>query len=177
MWTADGRNIVEGARIVDGKIVLEGVADAPGNAYFEILNATSREGYRLASIKGQSFVLEPGELTLTMDSRTEFIVQGGHYNDIVVNSWRLSPEYVRLRDDYLRADQPADGETRADRQAREARAAELFEEMLRLESQGRRRVALGHEEPSGAQAHDPVHLAAESVDHGCASATGGNDPE
>ena len=147
LWAADGRNIVEGARIVDGTIFLEGVVGAPANAYFEILNATSRDGYRLASIKGQSFVLEPGELTLTMDSRTELIVQGGHYNDIVVNSWRLSPEYVRLRDDYLRADQPVDGETVADRQAREARSAELFEEMLRLESQGRRRVALGHEDP------------------------------
>ncbi|MXW45685.1 MAG: AhpC/TSA family protein [Gammaproteobacteria bacterium] len=147
LWTADGRNIVEGARIVDGRIFLEGVVDAPANAFLEILNATSREGYRLASIKGHAFVLEPGELTLTMDSRTEFVVQGGRYNDIVVNSWRLSPEYLRLRDDYLRADRPVEGETRADRQARETRAAELFEEMLRLESLGRRRVALGHEDP------------------------------
>ena len=147
LWTADGRNIVEGARIVDGRIFLEGVVDAPANAFLEILNATSREGYRLASIKGHAFVLEPGELTLTMDSRTEFVVQGGRYNDIVVNSWRLSPEYLRVRDDYLRADRPVDGETSADRLARETAAAELFDEMLRLESQGRRRVALGHADP------------------------------
>ena len=147
LWTADGRNIVEGARIVDGRIFLEGVVDAPANAFLEILNATSREGYRLASIKGHAFVLEPGELTLTMDSRTEFVVQGGRYNDIVVNSWRLSPEYLRVRDDYLRADRPVDGETLADRLARETAAAELFDEMLRLESQGRRRVALGHADP------------------------------
>ena len=147
LWTADGRNIVEGARIVDGRIFLEGVVDAPANAFLEILNATSREGYRLASIKGHAFVLEPGELTLTMDSRTEFVVQGGRYNDIVVNSWRLSPEYLRVRDDYLRADRPVDGETLADRLARETTAAELFDEMLRLESQGRRRVALGHADP------------------------------
>ncbi|MDE0453971.1 MAG: TlpA disulfide reductase family protein [Gammaproteobacteria bacterium] len=142
-----GGNVIAETMIVDGRIFLQGVADAPGNAYFEILNATTREGYRLASIKGQSFVLEPGELTLTMDSRTEFIVQGGHYNDIVVNSWRLSPEYVRLREDYLRADQAVEGETRADRLTREARAAALFDEMLRLENQGRRRIALGHEDP------------------------------
>ena len=147
LWTADGRNVVEGARIVDGRIFLEGVVDAPANAFLEILNATSREGYRLASIKGHAFVLEPGELTLTMDSRTEFVVQGGRYNDIVVNSWRLSPEYLRVRDDYLRADRPVDGETLADRLARETTAAELFDEMLRLESQGRRRVALGHADP------------------------------
>ena len=142
-----GGNVIAETMIVDGRIFLQGVADAPGNAYFEILNATTREGYRLASIKGQSFVLEPGELTLTMDSRTEFIVQGGHYNDIVVNSWRLSPEYLRLREDYLRADQAVEGETRADRLTREARAAALFDEMLRLENQGRRRIALGHEDP------------------------------
>ncbi|MCY3814792.1 MAG: TlpA disulfide reductase family protein [Gammaproteobacteria bacterium] len=142
-----GGIVVAETMIVDGRIFLEGVADAPGNAYFEILNATTREGYRLASIKGQSFVLEPGELTLTMNSRTEFIVRGGHYNDIVINSWRLSPEYLRLREDYLRADQAVEGETRADRLTREARAAALFDEILRLENQGRRRIALGHEDP------------------------------
>ena len=142
-----GGNIVAEAQIVDGTIFLEGVAGAPRNVHFEILNAAGRDGYRLASMKGQAFVLEPGELTLTMDSRAEFIVQGGHYNDIVVNSWRLSPEYVRLRDDYRRADGAVAGETEAERRAREDRAAALFEEMLRLESQGRRRVALGHEDP------------------------------
>ena len=149
LWTAepDSRSIVAQAQIVDGRILLEGTVDAPRIVYFEILNATVREGYRMASVKSQPFVLEPGELTLTMDARTEFIVQGGPYNDIVVNSWRLSPEYLRLRDDYLRADRPVDGETRADRQAREAGASELFEELLRLESRGRRRVALGHEDP------------------------------
>ena len=143
----DGGNIVAETRIVDGMILIEGAVDAPRNVYFEILNATGRDGYRMASTKGQAFVLEPGELTLTMDSRAEFIVRGGHYNDVVINSWRLSPEYVRLRDDYRRTDQAAAGETETERQAREARAAALFEEMLRLESQGRRRVALGHEDP------------------------------
>ena len=149
LWSnePDGGNIVAEARIVDGTVFLEGVAGAPHNVYFRILNATGGEGNRIASVKGQSFVLEPGELTLTMDSRTEFIVQGGRYNDIVVNSWRLSPEYVRLRDEYRRTDRAVEGETRADRQSREAGAAALFEEMLRLESQGRRRVAMGHEDP------------------------------
>ena len=147
MSESDGRNIVAEAQIVDGAIFLEGVVNVPRNVHFEILNATGRDGYRIASVKGQSFVLEPGELTLTMDSRTEFIVQGGRYNDIVVNSWRLSPEYVRLRDEYRRTDRAVEGETRADRQSREAGAAALFEEMLRLESQGRRRVAMGHEDP------------------------------
>ena len=102
LWTAepDSRSIVAEAQIVDGRILLEGTVDAPRIVYFEILNATGREGYRMASVKSQSFVLEPGELTLTMDARTEFIVQGGLYNDIVVNSWRLSPEYLeQMRDD------------------------------------------------------------------------------
>lgn len=144
---ADGRIIVAETQVVDGTIFLEGAVDAPRNVHFEILNATRRDGYRMASMKGQSFVLEPGELTLTMDRRAEFIVQGGRYNDIVVNSWRLSPEYLRLREDYRRTDRAAAGETEAERRAREDRAGALFEEMLRLESQGRRRVALGHEDP------------------------------
>ncbi len=149
LWAVepDGGKIVAEALIVDGAVFLQGMAGTPRNVYFQILNAAGRDGHRIASVKGQAFVLEPGELTLTMDSRTEFIVQGGHYNDIVVNSWRLSPEYLRLRDDYRRTDRAAEGETRAERQSRETRAAALFEEMLRLESQGRRRVALGHEDP------------------------------
>lgn len=147
MSESAGRNIVAEAQIVDGRIFLEGAVDAPRNVYFEILNATGRDGYRIASMKGQSFVLEPGELTLTMDSRAKFVVRGGQYNDIVINSWRLSPEYVRVHDDYRRTDWAAAGETEAERRAREAESAALFEEMLRLENQGRRRVALGHEDP------------------------------
>lgn len=143
----DGLNIVAEAPIVAGTVFLDGTVDTPRNVYFYILNATGKEGERMAPVKGRSFVLEPGDLTLKMDSRADFVVRNGHYNDIVVNSWRLSPEYVELLDDYQRTADEVEGETEAEHHARAAKSGALFQELLRVENQGRRQVALGHEDP------------------------------
>ena len=143
----DGLNIVAEAPIVAGTVFLDGTVDTPRNVYFYILNATGKEGERLVPVKGRSFVLEPGDLMLKMDRRADFVVRNGHYNDIVVNSWRLSPEYVELLDDYQRTADDVEGETEAERHARAAKSGALFQELLRVENQGRRQVALGHEDP------------------------------
>ena len=143
----DGLNIVAEAPIVDGKFVLEGATPAPRNVFFYVLNATGKNGMRMAPVKGQSFILEPGELTLVMDSRARFVVRGGHYNDIVINSWRLSPEYLERMEAYKEAVQPVEGESEAQRRARVDRSSELFNETLQLEQQGRSEVALNHEDP------------------------------
>ena len=143
----DGLNIVAEAPIVAGTVFLDGTVDTPRNVYFYILNATGKEGERMAPVKGRSFVLEPGDLMLKMDRRADFVVRNGHYNDIVVNSWRLSPEYVELLDDYQRTADDVEGETEAEHHARAAKSGALFQELLRVENQGRRQVALGHEDP------------------------------
>ena len=143
----DDLNIVAEAPIVDGKFSIEGKVNSPRNVYFYVLHATSKEGMRMAPVKGQSFVLEPGDLTLTMDSRAKFVVEGGHYNDIVINSWRLSPEYAELMADYNRTRKAVEGETEEERRARVDKSGEIFSGMLGLESQGRKEVALNHEDP------------------------------
>ena len=143
----DGLNIVAEAPIVDGKFFIEGKVSSPRNVYFYVLNAISKNGMRMAPVKGQSFVLEPGDLTLTMDSRAKFVVTGSHYNDIVINSWRLSPEYVELMADYNRSVKTVEGETEDERRARVDRSAEIFNGILRLEGQGRKEVAMNHEDP------------------------------
>lgn len=143
----DGLNIISEAAIVDGRFFLEGEAPAPRNVFFYVLNSISTDGIRMAPVRGQSFVLEPGDLKLMMDDRARFTVEGGHYNDIVVNSWRLSPEYLQVMADYRRTVPAVDGETKAQRRAREDKSAELFDELLRLEGRGRREVALNHEDP------------------------------
>ena len=143
----DGLNIVAETPIVDGKVFLEGTVETPRNVYFYVLGATSPGGMRMAPVKGQSFVLEPGDLTLTMNGRARFIVEGGHYNDIVVNSWRLSPEYLEHLDAYNQSVQAVEGETEDERRARVDRSGEIFNEMLQLENQGRQQVALAHEDP------------------------------
>ena len=143
----DSLNIVAEAAIVDGKFLLEGKVYSPRNVYFYVLNATSKKGMRMAPVKGQSFVLEPGDLTLAMDSRARFVVNGGHYNDIVVNSWRRSPEYLELMDDYSRTLKSVEGETEEERRARVDKSSETFNEMLGLEGRGRSQVALNHDDP------------------------------
>ena len=143
----DGLNIVAEAPIVDGKFSIEGKVNSPRNVYFYVLNATSKAGRRMAPMKNQSFVLEPGDLTLTIDSRTRFVITGGHYNDIVFNSWRLSPEYVDLMADYNRTRKAVEGETEEERRARVDKSGEIFSGMLGLESQGRKEVAMNHEDP------------------------------
>ena len=143
----DGLNIVAEAPVVDGRVYLEGTVDTPHNVYFYVLNATSDNGMRLAPMKGQAFVLEPGDLTLTMDDRARFVIEGGHYNDIVVNSWQLAPKYVELMDDYKRTVQSVEGETEDERRARVDKSSEIFNEVLQLENRGRREVALNHEDP------------------------------
>ena len=143
----DGLNIVAEAPIVDGKFFLEGTVDAAQRVNFYVLNATGKDGHPLWAIKGQSFILEPGELTLVMDSRAKFVVHGGRYNDIVVNSWRLSPEFLESMENHRRMSRPVAGETENQRRSRVDKASEMYSEMLRLETRGRSRVALNHEDP------------------------------
>lgn len=142
----DSLNVVAEAPVVDGRAFIEGTVDTPHNVYFYVLNATSPSGMRMAPVKGLSFVLEPGDLTLTMDSRAKFVVEGGHYNDIVINSWRLSPEYLQAMEDYDRTVKAVEGETEDERRARVDRSSEIFNGMLQLESRGRQQVALAHED-------------------------------
>ena len=142
----DGLNIVVEAPIVDGKFVIEGAVEEPHNVFFYILNATNSQGGRMAPIKGQSFVLEPGELTLEMDPRARFTLHGGHYNDIVINSWRLSPEYLAAMETYHQMVKAVEGETEQERRDRVDRSSDLYSAILELENQGRREVAMNHED-------------------------------
>lgn len=143
----DGLNVVAEAPIIDGKFVLEGTVPAPRNVFFYVLNATTENGMRMAPVKGQSFILEPGDLTLAMDRRRNFVVRGGHYNDIVINSWRLSAQYLELNEAYNQAVRAVEGETEQQRRDRVDRSSELFNGMLQLENDGRSETALNHEDP------------------------------
>ena len=124
-------DVIARARIVDGRFFLEGEVGTPRNVFFHVLNGTGRNGLQAPPAREHSFVLEPQDLKLVMDERGGFVVEGGRYNDIVVNSWRLSPEYLRLMADYGRSEKPE----------------EIFGEMLALEGRTRSEVALNHEDP------------------------------
>ncbi|MYJ75769.1 MAG: AhpC/TSA family protein [Gammaproteobacteria bacterium] len=130
----------------DGKFRLEAVADNPRRVYFYVLNAVSPQGHRMAPVKGNAFILEPGDLTLTMSERGRFVIEGGAYNDAVYNAWRLSDEYMAAEADQARLYTPVDGESEQDKRRRLDMAAEAQQRVLSLESEGRAHIATTHPE-------------------------------
>lgn len=131
----------------DGRFHLEVAADSPRRVYFYVLNAVSPEGHRMAPVKGNGFILEPGELTLTMSARGRFAIEGGAYNDAVYNTWRLSEDYKAAEADQARLYTPVDGESEEDERRRLDLAAEAQQRVLSLESEGRAHIATTHPDP------------------------------
>ena len=131
----------------DGKFRLEVAADNPRRVYFYVLNAVTPKGHRMAPVKGNGFILEPGDLTLTMSKRGRFVIEGGAYNDAVYNSWRLSDDYKAAEADQTRLYTAVDGESEEDKRRRLDLAAEAQNKVLSLETEGRSHVATTHPDP------------------------------
>ena len=131
----------------DGKFRLEAIADNPRRVYFYVLNAVSPEGHRMAPVKGNGFILESGELELTMNARGRFVIEGGYYNDEVYNSWRLSDEYQAAEADMTRLYTTVEGESEEEKRLRLDLAAEAQQEYFSIESEGRSRIARTHSDP------------------------------
>ena len=131
----------------DGKFRLEAVAGDPRRVYFYVLNAVSPGGVRMAPVKGNGFILEPGELKLTMNARGRFVIEGGYYNDEVYNSWRLSDEYKAAEADMTRLYTTVEGESEQDKRRRLDLAAEAQQTYLSIETEGRSRIARTHPDP------------------------------
>ena len=131
----------------DGTFRVEGTVDTPRDVYFYVLDAMGHEGQRYAPMKGNEFILEPGNLRLHMNRPGRFYIEGGPYNDAVYNSWRRSDEYVAAEAEYLRLIPSVDGETEDERRARVDRSSATFNRMLELETEGRARVSTTHPDP------------------------------
>ena len=131
----------------DGTFRVEADIDAPLRAYFYVLDAMGHEGRRLAPVKGNAFILEPGRLRLHMARPGRFHIEGGLYNDAVYNTWRRSEAYVAAQAEYGRLVRAVDGESEQQRRDRTDQAAAVFDRMLNLETEGRERVATSHPDP------------------------------
>ncbi len=131
----------------DGRFRLEIPADNPRRVYFYVLNAVSPEGYRMAPVKGNGFILEPGELALEMSQRGRYVITGGRYNDAVYNSWRLTDEYRDAQAEQARLYTPLEGESEEAKRERLDLAAEAQRRVLDLETEGRSHTALTHPDP------------------------------
>lgn len=130
-----------------GRFRVAALVDAPRRVYFHVLNAKSPTGMRLAPVKGNAFIIEPGRLRLVMRRRGRFHIEGGEYNDAVYNAWRRAPEYIAAEAEYGRLVGSVEGETEAERREREDRSRAAFQRTLDLETAGRKRIALSHPSP------------------------------
>ena len=131
----------------DGTFRVEAAVDAPREVYFYVLDAIGHEGQRYAPIKGNAFILEPGNLRLHMDRPGRFYLEGGPYNDAVYNSWRRSEDYLSAYAEYTRLVASVEGETEDERRARVDGSSAAFNRMLGFETEGRARVSTTHPDP------------------------------
>ncbi len=138
-------NIVAEAKIrEDGTFSLTASVDEPQSVYFYVLYATSESGLPMAPMKGQNFILEPGNLSLTMDTRSRFVIDGGYYNDEVFNTWRRSPEYIDANEQYGKLLMSVEGESEEERRKRVDASVEMMHHILDLETEGRNQNATMH---------------------------------
>ena len=131
----------------DATFRVEAAVDTPRVAYFYVLDAIGIEGHRYAPMKGNAFILEPGNLRLHMRRPGQFHIEGGRYNDAVYNAWRRSSPYMEAQAEYRALVAAVDGETEAERRARVDRSSAVFDRVLDLEQKGRARTATTHPDP------------------------------
>lgn len=131
----------------DGTFRVEAAVETPGVAYFYVLDAIGLEGQRYAPIKGNAFILEPGNLRLHMRRPGRFHIEGGRYNDAVYNSWRRSAPYMEAQAEYRALIPAVDGETEAERRSRVDRSSAVFRRILDMEQEGRAQTATTHPDP------------------------------
>ena len=131
----------------DGTFRVEAPVETPRVVYFYVLDGIGLEGQRYAPVKGNAFILEPGNLRLHMRRPGRFHVEGGRYNDAVYNSWRRSAPYMEAQAEYRALLPAVDGETEAERRVRTDKASAVFGGMLQLEQEGRARTATTHADP------------------------------
>ena len=119
----NGLNVLGTAQLVDGKFSIQGDLNEVQPVYFFVLNGKSKSGHLMGSIKGASFILEPGNLSMTMDAYGSHVVRG-KYNDIVFNSWKQSPEYLAAMAKRRTIWKAVPSETESEKSAREKEGME-----------------------------------------------------
>ncbi len=139
--------VVEAPLGPDGTFNLSVDVEEPTPVYFYVLDAISTNGMKMAPVKGQQFILEPGNLSISMDSRAKFVVNGGYYNDAVFNVWKTSDEFLGKRDEFRTLVQDVEGETEEERRRRVDAYIAAQRETLDIEERGRQTTSLTHPDP------------------------------
>ncbi len=145
----DSVNVIAKAPLdAEGRFTLSVDVAEPKVVFFYVINGLGHEGQRFAPTKGQSFIMEAGELHLRIQSsHPRFIIEGGFYNDAVYNSWKLSEAFLETASTMHRLNKPVEGESETERRSRVDGAAEAASRMYELETEGRSEVATTHPDP------------------------------
>lgn len=143
----DNLNVIAEAPIENGKFSLTHEVSEVRRVYFYVLDAVSESGMKMAPVKGQQFILEPGDLTLSMDQRARFVIEGGKYNDAVFNSWMQSDEYVAANKRYNEMLKEPEAEAEQEKRVQADMRRDQFSKILDLESEGRKAIATTHPDP------------------------------
>ncbi|MYF28634.1 MAG: TlpA family protein disulfide reductase [Gammaproteobacteria bacterium] len=145
----EAQGVIAQAPIGPGaKFRVEIPVDRPRTASFAIYNAKAPDGRVWGPVRmGNNFILEPGRLELRMMRSDYSVITGGHYNDAVFNSWRLTDEYAAAQSEYDQLRTPVEGETEESQRNRWDRTVVAQNKVAQLEAQGRSNVALTDPDP------------------------------
>ncbi len=130
----------------DGSFQLTAEVSEPQKVSFYVLDATTTDGRKLAPSKGQQFILEPGELTITMDQNRQFSVTGGYFNDEVINSWKLSSDYINTQHELKQVRVTPEEESEEQYRARMDQLSALSSDLLNIEVEGLSQLASQHDD-------------------------------
>lgn len=140
----EGAVVLAEAEIKDGTFSLTVQVEE-----IEPINFSVRAAERVSQpfripMRTRQFILEPGQLTLVMDEIEQFLIEGGSYNDAVFNSWKQSDEYLSAQKLYREKLSEPNPDSADERLQHLAATRGQFTELVHLESEGRKEVALNH---------------------------------
>ena len=138
----DGATVLAEATIEDGIFSLTTNVDEIKPINFSVTDSERVNNSIRMPLRTRQFVMEPGQLTLTMDKYEEFVVAGGTYNDAVINSWKQSEEYLNALELYQEALGDSIPSSAQERFENMAATRAQFTQLVSLESEGRKEIAL-----------------------------------
>ena len=138
----DSAIVLAEADIEEGVFSLTTEVDEIKPVNFSVTKAERVNSPIRMPMRSQSFILEPGNLSLTMDNHEHFVVDGGTYNDVVINSWKQSDEYLNALVLYQEELGDTNPSTAQERFQKMAATRAQFTKLVQLESEGRKELAL-----------------------------------
>lgn len=138
----DGATVLAEAEIEDGEFSLTMEVGEIKPVNFSVTGAKRNSNPIRTPFKSQQFILESGQLTLTLDEHEQFIVAGGTYNDHVINSWKLSDEYTTAQELYRERLSDSNSSTAAERLEKMVATRDQFTQLAHIESDARKNLAL-----------------------------------